>query len=77
MITYILPIIDETTQDKKIPKKYTFRLEDISLIFTNRNNSNGQQALNVLWLNLLLSSNNQTSHILQSAVLKRDQKTLS
>ncbi len=50
------PINDEITQEETTPGKHLFKLEDISLISTNRNNNNGQQTLNVPWLNSQSSS---------------------
>ena len=63
IITYVLPINDEITQEETTPGKHLLKLEDISLISTNRNNNNGQQTLNVLWFNSQSSSSrgNQTS----------------
>ena len=56
-IAYVSPTIDETTQEETVREKHTLKLEDISLISTNRNNNNSQQALSIPWLNPPSSSN--------------------
>lgn len=51
-ISYQPPVADQTTQEEISPEKHIVKLEDISLVSTNRNSgSSGQQALNVPWLN--------------------------
>jgi len=55
VINYVPPVIDESTQEEKATEKHILELEDISLISTNRNTNNGNQTLNVPWLNSQLN----------------------
>lgn len=60
VINYIPPVIDQTTQEETVPGKHLVKLEDISLISTNRNSNNSRQTLDVPWLNSQ-SGNNRTN----------------
>jgi len=61
VIRYISPIIDEVTREETTPGKHVLNLEDISLISTNRNNSDSQQSINIPWLNPQGSNNNRSN----------------
>lgn len=63
VINYIPPVVDETTREETTPGKHVVKLEDISLVSTNRNVSNNQQTLNVPWLSSQSgnSGNNRTN----------------
>ncbi|PKB96577.1 hypothetical protein RhiirA5_432383 [Rhizophagus irregularis] len=50
LIQYKPPVIDDTTQEEITAGKHVVKLEDISLVSTNRNNTNGQ-SLNLPWMN--------------------------
>uniref|UniRef100_U9UPV9 Uncharacterized protein n=1 Tax=Rhizophagus irregularis (strain DAOM 181602 / DAOM 197198 / MUCL 43194) TaxID=747089 RepID=U9UPV9_RHIID len=50
LIQYEPPVIDDTTQEEITAGKHVVKLEDISLVSTNRNNTNGQ-SLNLPWMN--------------------------
>ncbi|CAB4439580.1 unnamed protein product [Rhizophagus irregularis] len=50
LIKYEPPVIDDTTQEEIAAGKHVVKLEDISLVSTNRNNTNGQ-SLNLPWMN--------------------------
>ncbi|CAB4435275.1 unnamed protein product [Rhizophagus irregularis] len=50
LIQYEPPVIDDTTQEEITAGKHVVKLENISLVSTNCNNTNGQ-SLNLPWMN--------------------------
>lgn len=50
LIKYDPLVIDDTTQEEVAAGKHVVKLEDISLVSTNRNNTNGQ-SLHLPWMN--------------------------
>ena len=70
VIAYEPAVMDQVTQEEVSPGKYVVNLKDISLIFTNRNSGNGQQALNLPWLIIQSNGGNRSSRTARGATPK-------